>query len=83
MSDEVLVAHHGLLSRTLTIVPHRRVQSLGLSEGPIQRRLRLATLVVHTTDGPVDLKLYHLDRGTAKQLFDAQLARGRALRMIT
>ena len=58
-----VVADHGLIEHTMTIVPHVRMQSLSLHQGPLQRRLRLASLALHTTDGPVSLRLYHLDPG--------------------
>ncbi len=80
VGEDVLVAHHGLIEHALSIVPHRRMQSLSLHQGPLQRRLRLATVAVHTTDGPVSLRLYHLDDSVARRLFDEQLARGRAAR---
>ena len=80
VGDDVLVAHHGLMEHALSIVPHRRMQSLSLHQGPLQKRLKLATVAVHTTDGPVSLRLYHLDGQEARRLFDEQLARGRAAR---
>ena len=80
VGEDVLVAHHGLVEHAMTIVPHRRMQSLSLHQGPLQRRLRLATVAVHTTDGPVSLRLYHLAAQEARRLFDEQLARGRAAR---
>lgn len=80
VGEDVLVAHHGLIEHAMSIVPHRRMQSLSLHQGPVQRKLRLATIAVHTTDGPVSLRLYHLDDSVARRLFDEQLARGRAAR---
>lgn len=80
VGDDVLVAQHGLFEKTLTVVPHRRMQSVGLSQGPLQRRLRLATVEIHTTDGPVNLRLYHLDGAAARRVFDEQISRGRAAR---
>lgn len=80
VGDDVVVAHHGLIEHRLTIVPHRRMQSLSVHQGPLQRRLRLATVAVHTTDGPVSLRLYHLDAGIARRVFEDQLERGRAAR---
>lgn len=82
VGEEVLVAHHGLIDHTLAIVPHRRMQSLSLHQGPLQRRLRLATIAAHTTDGPVSLRLFHLDEADARRLFDEQLERGRAARAV-
>lgn len=80
IGDDVVVAHHGLVERTLSIVPHRRMQSLSVHQGPLQRRLRLASIAVHTTDGPVTLRLYHLDDAVARRVFEEQLERGRAAR---
>ncbi|MHA6526012.1 PH domain-containing protein [Tessaracoccus sp. G1721] len=80
VGEDVLVAHHGLIEHAMTIVPHRRMQSLSLHQGPLQRRLGLATVAVHTTDGPVSLRAYHLDESVARKLFDDQLERGRDAR---
>lgn len=78
--DGVLVSRHGWLNRTVTAVPHQRMQSFGITQGPLQRRLGLATVAVHTTDGPVDLKVRDMDAGDARALFMAQLERARAAR---
>ncbi len=80
VGPDVVVAHHGLLEHTLTIVPHRRMQSLEVEQGPLQRWLGLATVAIHTTDGPVSLRLYHLDQETARGVFVDQLDRGRRAR---
>lgn len=82
VDEEVLVAQHGFFGKTLTIVPHRRMQSVGISQGPLQRRLNLASVDVHTTDGPVNLKLYHLDAEVARRVFDDQIRRGREARAV-
>ena len=34
--------------RTRTVVPFGRVQHIDVSEGPVERRFRLATLILHT-----------------------------------
>ncbi|HEX8215688.1 MAG TPA: PH domain-containing protein, partial [Allosphingosinicella sp.] len=39
-----LCVRHGFLTRRLWIVPYERVQALALDQGPLQRRLKLATL---------------------------------------
>jgi putative membrane protein len=38
----------GLLRRRLRIMPHEKVQTISVSRGPLQRRMRLATLLVDT-----------------------------------
>jgi putative membrane protein len=48
LTDDLLFVSRGVWRRRLWLVPLRNVQSLGLSRGPIQRRLGLATLAVDT-----------------------------------
>ncbi|PQV90512.1 PH domain-containing protein, partial [Cronobacter sakazakii] len=36
---------------TVSVVPHARSQSVRLSQGPIQRKLGLADIDVHTSSG--------------------------------
>lgn len=77
IGEHVIIAEHGLLEHRRTIVPHRRMQSASVHQGPLQRRLGLATLAVHTTDGPVDLEIYHLAERDARRLLQAQVERAR------
>lgn len=74
----VVVARHGLFTRLTTIVPHTRVQSMSLSQGPLQRRLRLATIGFHISAGPVHPVWAHLDADQARALLleEMGLARG-------
>lgn len=46
--EDELTVRHGLLVRKLTIVPFGRVQHTDVTQGPIQRMLGLATLVLNT-----------------------------------
>ena len=78
--QHTLVSHHGWLDHTISLVPHRRMQSIGIRQGPLQRRLRLATVAIHTTDGPVGMQMYHLDPVDARELFDSQVERARLAR---
>lgn len=81
ISDEVVIAQHGLFTQVRSIVPHRRMQSASIQQGPLQRRLGLAGIHVHTTDGPVTLQLKHLDETMARQVFFDQLERARRARL--
>jgi putative membrane protein len=49
-------------------VPHERTQSLGLSEGPLDRRLRVANFSLHSTPGPITPMVTHIDAETARAL---------------
>lgn len=62
----------GVVFRRLIAVPRSRLQHTDISEGPIERRYGLATLVLHTA-GSVNssISLRGLDRGTALHLREA------------
>jgi putative membrane protein len=80
VTDRALLTRSGRIFRQVDVVPHERTQSLGLSQGPLQRRLGLATFVLHTTPGPVAPRVSHLDGAVAAALMDEQAARARAAR---
>ncbi|MBG6054891.1 putative membrane protein [Salinibacterium sp. CAN_S4] len=61
----------GAVWRELTVVPQARLQSLGLRQGPLLRRLGLASLTVHTVAGPVIARLGAIDRDDAVAAFSA------------
>ncbi|MBK7822480.1 MAG: PH domain-containing protein [Tessaracoccus sp.] len=82
IGEHVIVAQHGLLTQTRSIVPHRRMQSASISQGPLQRRLGLASIEIHTTTGPVNLEIYHLDAAIARQVLEDQVSLARAARAV-
>jgi len=75
-NDEIFVSHHGVFSRTIDVVPHQRTQSVGLSAGPWQRALGLATVQLDSTRGPVRIRARFRDAGEARALLDLQVDRG-------
>ena len=76
----VFVARRGRLRRETDIVPHERVQSVRLTQGALQRRLRLATLHLDTTPGPVQATAAHRDAAEARRLLDAEVELARQAR---
>ncbi len=80
--ERVIVAREGVLYRTLTIVPHSKTQSVRLTQGPIQRRLKLATVSVDTTPGPVDAVIRHRPELEAREILEAQAQRARLARRV-
>ncbi|WP_416981561.1 PH domain-containing protein [Streptomyces sp. T028] len=48
VTDAVFATRHGLLHRSLALVPHAKVQSVRLTQGPLQRLWRLAAVHVDT-----------------------------------
>ncbi len=69
--EDELIVKHGNLIRQLTVVPFGRVQHIDIAQGPLQRALGLATLVLNTagTRGAA-VKLPGLRPDTAEQLRD-------------
>lgn len=60
----------GAIWRTLVIVPHARMQSVAVRQGPLLRSLRLAAVHVHTVAGPITPALGALDRDAAIGFFE-------------
>lgn len=77
MDDSSLVLRRGRLSRHASVVPHHKTQSVALSQGPLERRLRLASFAVHVTAGSVTTSVDHLDvdRAREAQWRQSELAR--------
>lgn len=81
--DRVFVARHGWLIPRWDVVPHARTQSVRLTQGPVQRRLNLASVHVDSTPGPIRIMAAQRDTEDARRIaFDqaerARLARGTA-----
>ena len=77
-----LLVRSGRFHRQLDVVPHARTQSCGAWQGPIQRRLRLASFELHSTPGPVAPQVKHLGADVAADLLEQQSARARTARAI-
>ncbi|NAZ82054.1 PH domain-containing protein [Kineococcus sp. R8] len=80
VTDRAFLARSGRVLRSLDVVPHERTQSLALHQGPLQRRLGLASVALHSTPGPVSPRVDHLAAGVAAALLAEQAVRARAAR---
>jgi putative membrane protein len=78
--ERVFMVHHGLLSRTIDVVPHARTQSVRLTAGPFERALGLATMHLDSTPGPVRTRAAHRDAAEARAMLDLQVSRAREAR---
>ena len=76
----VFVARRGLLQRELDVVPHAKPQSMRITQGPLQRRQRLATVHLDLTPGPVQVHAAHRDAAEAWTIVAAQAERSRRAR---
>lgn len=79
LSDHAFVARHGLLTQRLTIVPYARIQSVRVVQGPLQRRLRLATVCADVA-GTAGATARHRDLNEAWALAAELTVRARAAR---
>lgn len=79
-TDTALLIRRGLFVRELMVVPHERTQSIGLSQGPLQRAVGLANVSLHSTPGPVTPVAQHLGLEDAFALVEQQAARARRSR---
>ena len=70
LTGTLTLIRSGRLSRTLEFVPHARVQSLRMTQGPLQRALGLSTIALHISPGPIAPHFVHLPSAEATQLFD-------------
>jgi putative membrane protein len=78
--DQVLVTVRGWINRRTSVVLHHKTQSVRVTQGPLQRRLRLANVHVDTPQGPADAVALHRDVADAAALLHAQADRARQAR---
>ncbi len=82
VTGAALLVRRGRLYRYVDVVPHVKTQSCGLRQGPLERRLGLATFVLHSTPGPVTPLVPHLEEHAAAALVAAQAERARRARAV-
>jgi putative membrane protein len=80
MSDDAVVTVAGRLRRVTVWVPLEKVQSLRLVEGPVQRRLRLASIHVDVAGRALHAALRDRDRREAEHALEALAGGARAAR---
>ena len=60
LTSRAAVLRCGRFSRQVDLIPLERTQSVGISQGPIERRFDVATLELHSTQGSIRPRLDHL-----------------------
>ena len=81
-NNNVAVVTRGWVPHRIDVVPHAKTQSVRLLQGPVQRQLRLADVVIDTTKGPVEAIAKDRDVTEARTLALSQLDRARAARRV-
>lgn len=74
MADGAVLLRTGAVWRQLVIVPVARMQSVALHVGWLRRRLRLATLRLHTVAGPITPIIRAVDERVAAEFFNVVAA---------
>ena len=70
-----LLTRRGRWYRAAQFVPHARIQSLKVEQGPVQRSRGVATVRLLSTVGPVSPVVSHLDVEQAQRLLAEQVVR--------
>lgn len=65
---QALHLRHGVLTRRASTIPYHRVQHIDLEAGPLERRLRLTTLVLRTASASTDSTVPGIDAADAERL---------------
>lgn len=80
LDESVVVTRRGWLTRHQSIIPHARLQSVGVHQGPIERRLRLANVTFHTTGLLHQHAVIHMSSDLARSLVYEEMDRAMASR---
>ncbi len=76
--DDDLLVRRGVLVRRLSVVPYGRMQYVDVTAGPLDRRLGLARVTLHTAAAASDASIPGLLRDEATRLRDRLAALGEA-----
>jgi putative membrane protein len=83
IGEELVVTREGWLNRRTHAARHARVQSVRLSQGPMQRRLGLADVHVDSPPGPVRVRARHRSAADARAFFEEEQGRAQRARATT
>jgi putative membrane protein len=82
-TEHTVTTGTGWITRHRSIVPHHKVQSVEFSQGPLQRRRGVASVEVHTPDGPVSAQIKHLEADVARTVTFEEVERARLARRLS
>jgi uncharacterized protein len=75
VADDALELRHGVVRRVHSAIPYFRVQHIDVAQGPVERAVGLARLVVHTASAGTDATIPGIAAGDAEGLRRLILAR--------
>ena len=68
LGEDAIEVDHGVAFRTHSVIPYFRVQHVDTSQGPIDRRLGLTSLTIHTASAATDATLPGLADADARDV---------------
>lgn len=75
VGDEGLVLEHGVVFRSSSVTPYRRIQLVDIASGPLERALGLGHLVLHTASATTDAEVPGIPLEEADELRTVILGR--------
>jgi membrane protein YdbS with pleckstrin-like domain len=68
VASDALELRHGILKRVHSAIPYFRVQHIDVAQGPVERAVGLARLIVHTASAGTDATIPGIAAGDAEGL---------------
>jgi putative membrane protein len=72
-TQRLVVSREGWFTRRTHVAPQARIQSVRVTQGPLQRRLGLADVHTDSPPGPVQVHARHRDAAEARRLFGVEV----------
>ncbi len=82
-TPSAILLRDGRMTRRLTMVPHERIQSTALQQGPFARWRKVATLHIHIPSGPITALAKNQDLEQVRHLFDQETGYAAVARRLT
>lgn len=74
LTTTMVMIRDGRITRRVSFVPHCRMQSVALRQGPLQRALGMSNVKLHLVPGIVPTTVYHLPNASAQSLWELQVS---------
>lgn len=73
LTTTMMMIRDGRITHCVSFVPHSRMQSVAIEQGPLERCLKLANVRLHLVPGVVPAVVYHLEESQAEKLWEIQV----------
>lgn len=73
LTTTMVMIRDGRITHRVSFVPHSRMQSVAIDQGPLERYLKLANVHLHLVPGVVPTSVYHLEESQAERLWELQV----------